>query len=305
MLQRTQRFPWRYFQRPDATHLSVDSAATSLAGLSTEVTLTLPLRPPLALQHAGGTTTPTTRSTTSASSTGRPVDHQVAVGYLENRPGQRFRSVERERSCCARDQLRGRFGAEHVFRHSWAQFLNFWTLNVNANLGLPAWDDRITRGGPLMRRPLNASGFVGVGTDQRRSVAGFIGGNYAMNAEGGWGVFLFSEMEVKPAPAWSLSMGPNLSRSHTIAQYRTAIPDAAAQHTFGRRYVFSNLDQTVLSLDTRLNWTFAPGLTLQVFAQPFIGAFDYAPRPSWPRRAPTTSWSTGATWARCSSWKAG
>jgi hypothetical protein len=277
-LLRTQRLPWRYYQRPDADHLSVDTMATSLTGLSSQVNLALRhgrhWRPSLLL----GFITPNYEvNDIGFQRRGDRMDGQAAVSYVENRPGQRLRQWNVNASTRHEANFAGDFVQRTVNAGTWMQFLNFWTLNVNANLGLPAWDDRITRGGPLMRRPLNASGFVGVGTDQRRSVAGFIGGNYAMNAEGGWGVFLFSEMEVKPAPAWSLSMGPNLSRSHTIAQYRTAIPDAAAQHTFGRRYVFSNLDQTVLSLDTRLNWTFAPGLTLQVFAQPFIGAFDYAP----------------------------
>jgi hypothetical protein len=155
------------------------------------------------------------------------------------------------------------------------QFLNYWSLSANAALGLPSWDDRITRGGPMMRRPQNANGFVGVGSDGRKPVAGFVGTALAMNAEGGRGLFIFTEMEVKPAPNWSLSLGPEFSRSHTIAQYRTVVPDAGATGTFGRRYVFSTLDQTVLSLSTRLNFTFAPGLTLQVYAQPFVGAFDY------------------------------
>lgn len=46
--------------------------------------------------------------------------------------------------------------------------------------------------------------------------------------------------------------------------------------TFGTRYVFGRIDQTVLSSEIRLNWTFTPMLTLQAYLQPFIavGAYD-------------------------------
>jgi hypothetical protein len=34
------------------------------------------------------------------------------------------------------------------------------------------------------------------------------------------------------------------------------------------QYVFATLDQHTISADTRIDWTFAPGLTLQLYAQP-------------------------------------
>ena len=51
--------------------------------------------------------------------------------------------------------------------------------------------------------------------------------------------------------------------------------DSLATATFGRRYVFADVDQSTLSLDTRVNWTFTPDLSLQVYAQPFVAAGDF------------------------------
>jgi hypothetical protein len=275
-IQRTQRLPWRYFQRPDADHLEVDPDATSLAGLSSEVNLSLRhgrhWRPSLLV----GVITPGYEvSDLGFQRRGDRVDAQLQVGYVENRPGERLRQW----NVYGTTRHEVNFGGEAVQRtvnaSTWMQFLNYWSFNANANLGIPAWDDRLTRGGPLMRRPLSASGFAGMGTDFRRPLAAFVGANYAMNAEGGRGIFLFTEMEIKPAPNWSLSLGPEFNRTHTIAQYRTVVVDPAAENTFGRRYVFSTVDQTMLSLSTRLNFTFTPALTLQVFAQPFIASADF------------------------------
>jgi hypothetical protein len=40
--------------------------------------------------------------------------------------------------------------------------------------------------------------------------------------------------------------------------------------------VFASLDQTTFSADTRINWTFTPALSLEVFAQPFVSAGRYS-----------------------------
>jgi hypothetical protein len=59
---------------------------------------------------------------------------------------------------------------------------------------------------------------------------------------------------------------------HRTAQYVQTETDPAAAATFGRRYVFADLRQTELSLETRLDWTFTPSLSLQLYAQPLLSA---------------------------------
>jgi len=55
-----------------------------------------------------------------------------------------------------------------------------------------------------------------------------------------------------------------------MAQYVATVPDTTAGATYGARYVFGTLEQTSISLDTRLNWTFSPKLSLQLYLQPFV-----------------------------------
>jgi hypothetical protein len=80
---------------------------------------------------------------------------------------------------------------------------------------------------------------------------------------------------VRPSAALHVSVGPALTRNHTLSQYVTTVADPAAAATFGARYVFATLDQTEVSMVTRLDWTFAPTLSLQLFLQPLISAGDY------------------------------
>ena len=44
---------------------------------------------------------------------------------------------------------------------------------------------------------------------------------------------------------------------------------------YGTRYVISSLDQRTLGLDTRLNVTFSPTMTLELYMQPFFAAGKY------------------------------
>jgi hypothetical protein len=57
--------------------------------------------------------------------------------------------------------------------------------------------------------------------------------------------------------------------------YVTQRADPAAASTYGRRYLFSALDQDQLSFTFRLNWVLTPSLSLQWYAQPFVAAGDY------------------------------
>jgi hypothetical protein len=54
------------------------------------------------------------------------------------------------------------------------------------------------------------------------------------------------------------------------------VNDPTATGFYGRRYVMSGLRQKTLALDTRLNMTFTPRMTLELYAQPFFasGHFD-------------------------------
>ncbi|MEX2283919.1 MAG: hypothetical protein WEE89_15645 [Gemmatimonadota bacterium] len=51
--------------------------------------------------------------------------------------------------------------------------------------------------------------------------------------------------------------------------------DPSATGFFGQRAVFANLVQYNLALNTRVSATFTPRLTLELFAQPFVGSAEY------------------------------
>jgi hypothetical protein len=55
-----------------------------------------------------------------------------------------------------------------------------------------------------------------------------------------------------------------------------AFSDPSAQETFGKRYVFADLDQTTLAADIRVDWIISPKLSVQVYLQPLISSGHYS-----------------------------
>jgi hypothetical protein len=73
----------------------------------------------------------------------------------------------------------------------------------------------------------------------------------------------------------SISLGPLFNRSRGNAQYVRSVTDETATSTYGSRYVFADIDQTSVSLTTRVNWILSPKMSLQVYMQPLISVGDY------------------------------
>ncbi len=163
-----------------------------------------------------------------------------------------------------------------MFANSFAQLLNYWSGNLNFGWGLPGTiDDRLTRGGPRAARPPYFSMNAGISSDPRKSVVLNLGTFQHTGPGDGRNNDWFAEVQYKPRPSLEFGIGPSLNWDKAEAQFLGRVTDATATRTYGSRYVFASVEQTTLSIDTRVNYTFSPTLSLQVFAQPFIasGAF--------------------------------
>jgi len=272
----TQRRSNHYFQRPDADHLDVDSAATSLTGYS--VNLQLAKQGGRHWRGSVGAAVVTPEYEVNdlgfAVRTDR-ADVQAGITYLQQQPSKRLRrwSVN----------LTGR--SEH--NHDWQSILNFavlnasaqtlgyWNVSANVQRFFKAYDDRLTRGGPLAVRPQWISGALNVSSDTRKPITAGLGLNGQNYEYGGWSWGSRLSLGVKTSTRWNLSIGPTFGRSFTPAQYVTQFADSAYTATFGRRYIFAPLNQTSLGLETRFNMTFSPTLSLETYMQPLLSSADY------------------------------
>ncbi|HUH14173.1 MAG TPA: DUF5916 domain-containing protein [Longimicrobiales bacterium] len=276
-IARAQTSSARYFHRPDATHVTFDSTASSLAGY----TANLELSKQAGLHWRGSAELSATSPGFEVNDLGfqRDADRleaELSVRYVESRPGP----VLRDWSVSVGPDATWNFGGDYlgtgVSTHLRGELLSYWRGELRFSRDFPGLDDRLTRGGPLARELARNRLSAQVNSDSRKPWTLRADVTTDWDAAGGDELELQLDLELRPSAAVSISIGPEWSRERSTAQYLGSIDDTLATATFGARYLFAALDQTTLSFDTRLNVTFRPGLTLQVFAQPFLasGAFD-------------------------------
>ena len=80
---------------------------------------------------------------------------------------------------------------------------------------------------------------------------------------------------MRPGSNLHIELAPTLTFSNLKAHYIQTTPDPTATATFGARYVFAGWRQTEVAFQTRVNWTFTPTLSLQLYAQPLISANEF------------------------------
>lgn len=283
-----QRSPNHYFQRPDAVSLRVDSAATSITGAEWQAQLE---------KRGGG------RWTGAAWLSQRTPGFEVndlgffrgeqrleagaRAAYKEIEPGAVLRSYrfsgftfQNWRRSALRDPLSpeawGRaYSRGFIGLGTDLEFLNYWSLDLEARYRPETLSGTATRGGPLLIDPSSRRFEIGVRTDSRKPLA--FEPDFAVE-RGAYGKRSWSaglEIGWRPASQIEVQVEPSYRSERDPAQYVATTDDTGFAPTFGRRYLFGNLDRRTASLETRLNVAFSPTLTLQLYAEPFVSAGDY------------------------------
>ncbi|HXV85197.1 MAG TPA: DUF5916 domain-containing protein [Gemmatimonadales bacterium] len=283
-----QRASNHYFQRPDATRVSLDPTRTSMTGRDwrlqferrsaehwTGAVWLAEVSPGFEINDLGFSTA------------GERLDGGARIGYQEIRPGRVFRSYDL------------RLFTFHNIRHealddplswqSWrrahksgafsleagAEFLNYWEAEVEASVRPRLMSDVATRGGPLMVTPSVLGLSLRLNTDRRRALSLEPGVDVERWGEGGGRFETEVGLTIRPSSTWEVELGPAFSSERAPAQYVTQTDASFYAPTFGRRYLFGELSRREVSMETRVNLTLSPKLTFQLYAQPLVGSGDY------------------------------
>jgi hypothetical protein len=272
----TQQSSARYFQRDGADHLDFDPTATSLAGYGGRIALS---------KEAGAWTGGTTLSVTSPSlelndigfqTSADRIDFRADYGFQQLRIGNHFRRW----SVRLNQNSLWNFGGEQlgtgVAINGSLQTLGFHGLTARVGYDFDAWNDRLTRGGPLTRDLAGHNLFLSYNSDTRRMVTLRISGGLRGDEAGSRRENATVAIGVRPSEAIDLSFGPSIIRNHAAAQFVRTQSDPLATHTGGTRYLFASLEQTTVSMEIEASLTFSPTLTLEITAEPFLGSGRYS-----------------------------
>jgi hypothetical protein len=274
-IMRLQRAPQRYYQRPDAPEVSLDPAATSLSGWSGHVNLN---------RNAG------TWNINAALWGVSPGFESNDVGYHSRGDVAGGHGVfvwskpNPDRFSRSRNFWVGKYWTWNFHREieadGWyasgtATLRNYWQISGQVGWHRGALDGTLTRGGPAMRTPAGGSASTGLSTDSRKPLSLSLNGVYAWNDAGGFGSALSASFTIKPSSKVLISTGPEADRTHAVAQYVRRVDDPLAVSTYGARYVFSDIDQTEVSMVTRLDLVLTPTVSFQLYVQPLLSMGRY------------------------------
>jgi hypothetical protein len=263
-----------YLQRPDARQLGVDSSATALTGYAGRFTANKQ-KGNVLFNAAFGFISPTF----DVNDLGfmyrtSELNGHVGAGYQWTQPGSVFRSASVLGALFRSYNWDGDIIWSGIFTTAQAQLHNYWSLNTDWAYNPWTVNDRLTRGGPLALNPPGYQADIGINSDSRRAwVLGLQTGTYQSSG----GTFWYASPTVtwQPAANVSVSLGPSLTWNHDPAHYIGTFADSLAASTFQHRYVFADLEERDLSAGVRLNWTFTPKLSLQLYVQPLIASAAY------------------------------
>lgn len=274
-IDRIQRSSAHYFQRPDALYYDYDPTRTSLTGIKTGGSIERRTG-----QHWnwGGDTQLETAGF-EANDMGRlssadGLQNTGWLSYRETTPGSWYRSYDMQ----VRHQRS--YTYDWIQRAAWVEssgaieWPNFWETSVNVQHQLRAQDERLTRGGPLMQTPRGWNVAAAVDSNRAKRLQADFFGQYGRNEDGGQTFEVSTEWEFQSGSRWGLSVEPSYRRQLDVRQYLTTLPGGPAS-TFGSRYVFGRVDRSTYATQFRVNVTFNPDMTLDLYAEPFAASGRY------------------------------
>jgi len=264
-----------YFQRPDAGHVEVDSFATSLTGFAGRLLLNKQKGNVIFNSAIGFVDPKFDLNDMGFIWRTDVINGHIGGGYKWTKVGKVTRFAQLLGAVFGSRDFDGNTIWMGVWQSGYFEFLNYYSLNYSFAYNPETVSNNRTRGGPLtLNRPGWQANFF-INSDSRKAWVFGLGTFGYSRGPKNWDGGFDASVEWKPGANLSVRMGPTLWWNRDFAQYVTVINDPQATATFGNRYIFAALKQTELSASIRLNWTFTPRLSLQLYAQPLISSGDY------------------------------
>jgi hypothetical protein len=264
-----------YFQRPDAKEFRLDSNVTTLTGYAGRFVLNKQ-KGNFFFNSAFGFLTPGfDLNDIGFLYYADVINMHVGAGYFWSAPTEFYRYLELGGAIFSNYDFDGNRTGGGIFHFASLQFLNYCWLNWQVGLYPGNVNNRLTRGGPLTLYPEGMEVNINANTDRRKSWVAEIGYSFGGKLDYPFYWQINIGLDVRPSSNILVSISPFYTKDNEYSQWVDVFDDPTATNTYGKRYVFSELEQHTFGAGVRLNWTFTPKLSLQIYAQPLISSGDY------------------------------
>ena len=271
-----QEQPVRYYQRPDAKNFKLDSNRTSLSGFYGRLMLNKQ-EGNFYINSALGIISPGfEQNDLGFQWMANRINAHTVLGYRWFDPEGIFRSKDIYAAYARSINFDGNTISNFIWGRISSTFTNYYYLNIGGNYSFKSWSNTLTRGGPLMPNPSGYYFWVYGNTDNREKIYLESEVDYSADEIGGVYRWAYLSLTWKPNTQLTFSFGPQYTVNDDNLQWVGNFDDQFAVNTYKTRYVFGTIKQHTLSTNIRLNWTFSPTVSLQLFLQPFFAVGEYS-----------------------------
>ena len=276
-INRVQRSPVHYFQRPDANYITYNPARTTLTG-SDALLWFRKTKGNWLYDLQYGWESPA-YDPNDAGRLGN-ADGRTAFGgliYRQTKPRAWFQSYNANINAVTEYDFGGtrQFLLAEVYGE--VVLKNFWDLSSYVDFQPRAFDHSATRGGPTVATPQGWNWVVRLQNSfgARNSWTARV--YYGADELGGQTYRLSGEISIRPSSRFQLSAAPNYVRWILPRQWVTTLDTSShgPAATYGSRYVFAQIDQPTFLMALRANYTISPDLTLELYGEPFAANGHY------------------------------
>jgi Domain of unknown function (DUF5916) len=271
-LLNTQTSSARYYQRPDAKYLSVDSALTSLSGLGGTVKFGRYSQKKLQFETSVTVRSPALEfNDIGYMRYSDVIHHGTWVAYYIRNPFAIFNNFYLNTNYWMYWNFSGRLLSTNTNINFNSQFKNRWRLNGQFNRQSESISTTLLRGGPSFIIPGNQSFNLNSGSDPSKKLSFFLG-NYHGSGDGESfkAHEYYASINIRPSNSISISVEPDYGIQKQELQYV-----GVSGTNENPIYLFGKLDQKTLSMTFRISYTINPELSIEYYGQPFVSAGKY------------------------------
>jgi hypothetical protein len=265
----------RYFQRPDAKNISVDSSLTSLFGTGGRLYLNKEKGNVIFNAAISYITPGFENNDLGMLSRSNVINMHTIFGYKTDQP---YGIIHRSQSLIAlRKNMDFDFNdiSSIILINSDVTFTNYYSLSIQANHVFPRMANTMTRGGPLMY--LNAANelSLNVSTDSRKRITVSSGFYISKEKDGYENPYVSLNFNFNYWANFNFSISGSYDKYTNYNQWIGNFNDEYAVNTYKKRYLFGAMNQDTYSSSIRLNCIFTPNISLQLYVQPLLSSAKF------------------------------
>jgi hypothetical protein len=261
------------YQRPDAGHVTLDPARTSLAGAGALWDVGRWNHARWNYGTGGDLRSPGVELNDMGFQRGADQFSQwVWTGYRDTEPSAQVLLWAANLDVWAAGNWEPRISAVGISANVNATLANYWSIAGGVNAANNRWNFTLLRGGPRYHAEDSWNLWLNLNTDGRKRLSA--GTNVWTNRRAesdSWSSGGSVWVNLQARSNLELSLGPNLWVGKDDHQYVARVDELVDGDRI-TRHVLARLDQVTVAATVRAAWTFSPTLSVQLYASPFVAS---------------------------------